>query len=153
MRLPHRKSYIYEHIENESQVNFKDLQNVENWKSYPSYNRIKDLIKKPIGTEKVEPLPSFMFGLFNTLRQLKKENPESKKVLIPNQGGWSGYQSMIKELKLKERKYQTNLGILNEIKIEEDVLAIIVPNFPGYIAKNDMKAISNKIGEKTIINP
>lgn len=148
MNLPHRKSRIHKKIKNQNNI-LKKIENTENWKSYPSYNRIKDTVKKQIKTEKAAPIPSFMFGLFTSLRQLKKENPNKEKILIPDQGGWSGYKSIAEELNLKTEKYETDLGIIKKLNIPNKTLAVIVPNFPGYVGKNNMEKIEEMIPEKT----
>ncbi len=149
MELPHRRSVIYDRVD-EKEI-FEKMKNFENWKSYPSYNRIKDILRKPMEVEKVEIVPSFMFGLFTVFNELKEQFPNSDTVLVPDQGGWSGYMELAEQLNLEYEKYDTTLGILKEIDIHEQVLAVIVPNFPGYIAKNNMNKVTKMIGDKSVL--
>jgi len=81
-----------------------------------------------------------------------------KKLFLPDQGVWKGVLKIAELLKIETIKIPTTLGLISAEDIEKvikkennDNAAFFVSSFAGYVAEQDIKALSEICREKNVL--
>lgn len=77
------------------------------------------------------------------------------KIMIPNQGGWSGFKNIAEFLGIEIVEIPTKLGIINLNTLEEyinknKVEALFITSFAGYIAEQPVKQVYEVCEDKKV---
>lgn len=78
------------------------------------------------------------------------------KIMIPDQGGWTGFKNTAEFLGLKTIEIPTELGIITHDTLEESISkhrpeALFVTSFAGYFAEQNVKEIYEVCEDKNVI--
>ncbi len=78
------------------------------------------------------------------------------KIMIPDQGGWTGFKNIAEFLGLETVEVPTNLGIIDLEVLEEsidkyDPEALFITSFAGYIAEQPVKQIYEVCEDKNVV--
>lgn len=78
------------------------------------------------------------------------------KILIPDQGGWTGFKNIAEFIGLKTVEVPTDIGIINPYILEEFIEkynpeALFITSFAGYIAEQPVKQIYEVCEDKGIV--
>ncbi|MBA2849879.1 aspartate aminotransferase-like enzyme [Methanococcus maripaludis] len=135
MIIPHRKPCI------ESQI-----------KTSGNLDELKMIINDRLHSEKeIHILPSGNSAIHIASEIVSKLNPNSK-TLIPDMGGWKGFETYSKLSGLSIEKLKTNLGVVNleilEEKIKEcSAKSLFLTSLAGYLAEQPLKEIAKVCSE------
>lgn len=111
---------------------------------------VEDSIRKLTGHEQVKIVNSGDAAILSIMNTLKGP------ILIPDQGGWSGFAKMASIMHLETRKIDTKLGVIEpEILFEfldkNSVEALFLTSFAAYTAEQPLKEIYQICEEKEVL--
>jgi glycine/serine hydroxymethyltransferase len=83
-------------------------------------------------------------------------NSFNDKVLIPDQGGWTGFRNMAEFRGIEVVEVPTDLGIINPEVLEDTINehkpeALVITSFAGYIAEQPVKELFEVCDDKGVI--
>jgi hypothetical protein len=78
------------------------------------------------------------------------------KILIPDQGGWSGFKSIAEYRGLEVIEVPTELGVINPLVLEDIIVkykpeALFITSFAGYIAEQPVKKLFELCNDNNVI--
>ncbi|HEX3013398.1 MAG TPA: DegT/DnrJ/EryC1/StrS family aminotransferase [Methanobacterium sp.] len=110
----------------------------------------QDRISEITGHEHVKVLNSGNSAILAAMNSFKD------KILIPDQGGWTGFRNMAEFRGIEVIEVPTNLGIINP-EVLEDIInenkpeALFITSFAGYIAEQPVKELFDVCDDKDVI--
>jgi hypothetical protein len=113
----------------------------------------KELLKELTGHSIVELTSRGNTAIFAALYCARKLNP-GKKVLIPDQGGWLGYEKYPRMLELEPVKVETAYGLIRPEKLKgqlQDACALLYENPAGYFAEQDIRGVYEACKGKCVV--
>ncbi|MDP2946572.1 MAG: DegT/DnrJ/EryC1/StrS family aminotransferase, partial [Nanoarchaeota archaeon] len=84
-------------------------------------------------------------AISEALRLIKRVNPKNK-ILIPDQGGWVGYDTYLFKKGYEVYKIKTNRGVIDLNVLRRNIpgsAAILISSFAGYYAEQPLAEIAN----------
>ena len=110
----------------------------------------QDRISEITGHEHVKILNSGNSAILAAMSSFKD------KILIPDQGGWTGFRNMAEFRGIKVVEVPTDLGIINPEVIEDAINeykpeALFITSFAGYIAEQPVKELFEVCDDKGVI--
>jgi hypothetical protein len=111
---------------------------------------VEDDIRKLTGHHLVKVVNSGNAAILSVMSTIKGT------ILIPDQGGWSGFEEMARIMHLETRKLDTKLGVIKpEILVEflehNPVEALFLTSFAAYTAEQPLKEIYQICEEKDVL--
>lgn len=111
---------------------------------------VEDSIRELTGQHHVKIVNSGNAAILSVMSTLKGA------ILIPDQGGWSGFEEMARLMRLETRKIDTKLGVIDpEILFEyldkNSVEALFLTSFAAYTAEQPLKEIYRICEEKDVL--
>ncbi|WP_459201535.1 PLP-dependent aminotransferase family protein [Methanococcus sp. CF] len=105
--------------------------------------------------KEIHTLPSGNSAIHIASEIVSKLNPDSK-TLIPDMGGWKGFETYSKLSGLNVETIPTNLGVVNTESLEEiikksDAKSLFLTSLAGYLAEQPLKEIAKICIENEIL--
>lgn len=110
----------------------------------------EDAVKKLCGHETVQIVNSGNSAILAVMSTIKK------KVMLPDQGAWTGFKKMAEFLGIEVAYLPTNLGIIDLEELEDRIKkfepeAIFLTSFAGYTAEQPLKDIYSVCDDNEVI--
>ncbi|MGB9979934.1 DegT/DnrJ/EryC1/StrS family aminotransferase [Methanobacterium sp.] len=110
----------------------------------------QDKISKTTGHEYVKILNSGNSAILAVMNSFKN------KIMVPDQGGWTGFRNMAEFRGIEVIKVPTDLGIINPETLEDTINehkpeALFITSFAGYIAEQPVKELFEVCDDKGVI--
>ncbi|WP_424356220.1 DegT/DnrJ/EryC1/StrS family aminotransferase [Methanobacterium sp. MBAC-LM] len=110
----------------------------------------QDKISEIIGHEHVKTVNSGNSAILAAM------NPFKDKILVPDQGGWTGFRNMAEFRGIEVIEVPTDLGIINPEVLEDTINkykpeALFITSFAGYIAEQPVKELFGICDDKGVI--